>query len=149
MRAALGLTDPATILLDRLAMARQAGPRRSRPIRLPFMSRGLVQSSSVHRAAPAATPDGPPSRHHNPLPVRDDRIAKLNLDPEDRLEPRLLVGRLAADDAVEALVIGHGEPVQAELGGSFGQLVRRRGAVEKREIGVAMELGVGGHLDRR
>ena len=52
-------------------------------------------------------------------------------------------GRLGeADDAVEAVVIGDGERFQPEPGGLGGQLLGVRGAVEEREVGVAVQLGV-------
>ena len=153
VRAALRLADPATVLLDRLAMTGQTGPLRSRPIRLPVAGYGLTGSRDrpaerdpLDRPAPAAPPDRSARRHHHPIRIAADRVAQLHLDPEDGPQPRVLVGGLAADDAVEALVVGHREPAQTELGRPLGQLVRRRGTVEEREVGVAVELGIGGHV---
>jgi hypothetical protein len=34
---------------------------------------------------------------------------------------------------------------QSQFNGTFDQLVRRRGTVEEREVGVAVEFGVGDH----
>ena len=34
---------------------------------------------------------------------------------------------------------------QSQLDGTLDQLLRRRGAIEEREVGVAVEFGVGGH----
>ena len=47
------------------------------------------------------------------------------------------------DDPVQAVVVGDGQAAQAEGEGSLDELVDGRGAVEEREVGVAMELGVG------
>ena len=48
-----------------------------------------------------------------------------------------------ADRAVEPGVIRDGQPGQAQLDGPIDQVVRRGRPVEEREVGVAMELGVG------
>ncbi len=45
-------------------------------------------------------------------------------------------------------MIGDREARQPQLHGLFDQLFRRRGAVEEREIGVAVEFGVGGQGHR-
>ena len=53
-------------------------------------------------------------------------------------------GRLGeADDPVEAVVIGDGQRLEAQPGGLGGQLLGVRRAVEEREVGVAVQLGVG------
>ena len=53
-------------------------------------------------------------------------------------------GRLGeADDAVEAVVVGQGEGLEAEAGGLGGQLLGVRRPVEEGEVGVAVQLGVG------
>ena len=49
-----------------------------------------------------------------------------------------------ADDAVEAVVVGEGQGLEVEPGRLLGQLLGVRRAVEEREVGVAVELGVGG-----
>jgi hypothetical protein len=152
MRSTLRLADPAPVLLDRFAVARQPRPRRARPIRLTILGgrvHGRERVARTRTSAPsAAAPDGPPGRHGHAIWVRDDRVAQLELDAEDRQEAGLFDRRLGADDAVEALVIGHPEPEEAQLGGSLGQLVGRRSTIEEREVRVAVELGVGGHPGR-
>ena len=66
-----------------------------------------------------------------------------DLGAEHRRQPDG-AGRLGeADDPVEAVVIGDGEGVEAQSGRLGGQLLRVRRAVEEREVGVAVELGVG------
>ena len=47
-----------------------------------------------------------------------------------------------AHDAVEAVVIGEGERLEAEPGGFVDELLGVRGAVEERVVGVAVQLGV-------
>ncbi len=47
------------------------------------------------------------------------------------------------DDAVEAVMVGEGEGVEAQAGGLGGQLLGVGGTVEEREVGVAVQLGVG------
>ena len=151
MRSALGLADSAAVLLERLAMTGQPVAFGARPIRLPLARRRLGRGrwagrrTSGGRLPTTAAPDRPPGRNRDPVGIRDDRIADLDLDPEHGLQAGLLDRRLPPDDAVEALVVGHRESRQAELGGALGQLVGRRRTVQEREAGVAMELGIGGH----
>jgi hypothetical protein len=97
----------------------------------------------------APTADGPPIGDDDPIGVRHDRVAELDLDPDDRPETGLLEGRRRPDDPVETLVIGDREAAQPELGRPLGQLVRGRCAIEEREVGMAVELGVGGHRRTR
>ena len=55
-----------------------------------------------------------------------------------------LAGRLGeADHAVEAVVIGERQRLEPEAGGLGHQLLGERGAVEEREVGVGVQLGVG------
>ena len=49
------------------------------------------------------------------------------------------------DDPIEAEMIRRGQARQAELDRPLDELVGRRGAVEKREVGVAVELGIRCH----
>ena len=48
-----------------------------------------------------------------------------------------------ADRAVQPGVVGDGQPGQPQLDGPLDQVVRGRGPIEEREVGVAVELGVG------
>jgi hypothetical protein len=52
-------------------------------------------------------------------------------------------GLREADRAVEGVVIGERERREAKVTGALGELLGVRGAVEKRVIAVAVELGVG------
>ncbi len=52
-------------------------------------------------------------------------------------------GRLGeADHAVQSVVIGERERLEPEPGGLFGELLGVRGAVEEREVRMAVQLGV-------
>ena len=87
VRAALPLADPAQVLLDRLAMARQAGAGRAGPARagprsrrgrgLPAWSACRPRGAVVGRRAGTTMPSG----------SGDRRIQQLDLDPDDRTEP--------------------------------------------------------------
>src|SRR6185369_2680269 len=149
VRAALALPDPPLVLLDRLAMTGESRPIGSWPVgpalaRVRRLAGDVSERAAVDRAM-AATASGSPARDHHSIGVGDDRIAKLDLDPDHRPHAGLLERGARSDDPVEALVIGDGEAAQPELGRPLGQLVRGRGAVEEREVRMAMELGVGGH----
>ena len=74
----------------------------------------------------------------------DRRIEQLDLEAHDRMESGRLGRRHEADRAVEAVVVGDGQSGQTELDGPLDQLVRCRGTVEEREVGVAVEFGVRG-----
>jgi hypothetical protein len=143
VRAALPLADPPLVLLDGLAMTGQPSPLRSWPVRPTLPGARFVDGRGGAMTAPTA--DGPPIGDDDPIGVRHDRVAELDLDPDDRPEPGLLEGRRRPDDPVETLVIGDREAAQPELGRPLGQLVRGRRAIEEREVGMAVELGVGGH----
>ena len=82
----------------------------------------------------------PRARH--PL-VRGQARRQRDLGAEHGRHPDRAGGLGEADDAVEAVVVGEGEGLEAEAGGLGGQLLGVRGAVEEREVGVAVQLGVG------
>jgi hypothetical protein len=57
-------------------------------------------------------------------------------------------GRLGeADHAVEPVVVGDGQRLEAEAGGLLGQLLGVAGPVEEAEVRVAVQLGIGGGAD--
>ena len=149
MRAALPLADPAVVLLDRLAMTRQPGPIRSGPVgqaldgarrRGPRIGRTLGRPPRADAAAG-------PGRRHRPDPATIASSSSIST-PMTGWMPAASRGGGEPDGPVEALVIGDGEPGQAQLDGALDELVRGGRAVEEREVRVAVELGVG-HLDRR
>ena len=53
-----------------------------------------------------------------------------------------------ADRPVQAAVVRDGQPGQAQLDGPFHEVVRGRGAIEEREVRVAVEFGVRGRVPR-
>ena len=58
------------------------------------------------------------------------------------MQPRRLGGADESDRPIQPGVIRDGQPGQAELDGPFHEVVRRGRAIEEREVGVAVELGV-------
>ena len=128
-------------------MAGQPGPRRPGPVRLALASGRLVRA--VRRSAAADLRAGPVDGAGMTIRSGSATAASRSSTSTPRIgrEPDLLVGGRRPDDAVQALVIGHAEPGQAELDGPLRQLVGRRGAVEEGEVRVAVELGIGGHRD--
>ncbi len=62
----------------------------------------------------------------------------------DGAEAGLAAGVAVLDGAVEALVVGDGQGVHAQLGGAGGEGLGGGGAVEEGEVGVGVELGVHG-----
>ncbi len=92
----------------------------------------------------------PFGEHHEMLagrvgdPVRRLAHPDREFGPEDRGELDRLGRHGETDDAVEAVMVGHREGGQAETGRFIDELLRVAGAVEEREVGVAMQLGVHG-----
>ena len=78
MRAALPVADAAMVLLDRLAMTRQPGPIRSRPVGQPLDGRDT--RLRIGRDGPTAAPDAPPCRDGDTGRIRRDRVEQLDLD---------------------------------------------------------------------
>ncbi len=149
MRAADPLPDPAQVLLDRGTVARQSGAVGSRsggPALGRVGWRGLAgnpgRSGGVSRGgAPAARPA---RRDDDPGRVGDGRIEQLDLETDDRVEPGGLGRADETDRPIEAVVVRDGQPGQPQFDGPLDEVVRCRGAVEEREVGVAMEFGVRG-----
>jgi hypothetical protein len=77
------------------------------------------------------------------LPHRHRAAPEGQLAAEDGGQAQL-AGRLGhAHHAVEAVVVGDGQRLEAEAGGLLGQGLGRAGAVEEAEVAVAVQLGVG------
>ena len=144
VRSPLPVADPALVLLDGLAMTRQPSPIRTRSIGLTLAGSRVLGRRGATRSTPTAS-KAPARRGDDPLGIGGDRVAQLDLDAEHRPEADLIECAGRPDDAVQALVVGDRETGQAELDRPLGELVRRRGAVEEREVGVAVELGIGDH----
>jgi hypothetical protein len=149
MRTPLPLPDPADVLLDGVAVTRQARSVRTWPIGFAVRggrSLGVADGAGRLPRSPTAA-DAASSGDHELIRIGDDGIAQLDLRPEDDPEAGLFVGRRPTDDAVEPLVVRDAEPGKPQLERPIGELVRRRRTVEEREARVAMELGVGVHRD--
>jgi hypothetical protein len=71
-----------------------------------------------------------------------DRVAQLDLDTDDRMEPDRLRRRHESDRAVQPAMVGHGETGQAELDRALNEILGSRRSVEEREVGVAVQFGV-------
>ena len=141
MRPALPLADPAQVLLDRAPVARQPGAVRP-------WSRGqaLGRPPAPGRPRGGACRSRPPSaarRDDEPVGIGRRGIQELDLDPEHRPEPHRRCRGGEPHDAVQPVVIGDGQPRQPELRRPLGHVLDRRRAVQEREVGVAVELGVG------
>ena len=96
----------------------------------------------------AAAPVRSAARHYEATWVRDDRVDQVDLDADDRTEAGLVGHAGESDRAVEAAVVRQGERAEAEFDGSLDQLVGRGRSVEKREVAMAVQLGIGlGHDD--
>ena len=146
MRSARPRADPAQVLLDRIAMpgeARALGawPRWTAFRHDRFGGRGGRWRGST---APALTP----GRDDDTGRIGDGGIEQLDLRPDDAVEADLLGRAHESDRAVQAVAVGDGQPGQPDRRGPLDQLVRWRGPIEEREIGVGVELGVGdgGHV---
>ena len=66
------------------------------------------------------------------------------LGAEDRRQPERPSRLGEADHPVQAVVVGEGEGVEAEPGRLGDELLGVRRAVEEAEVGMAVELRVGG-----
>ncbi len=126
--ATRALTDTAQVLLDRLAAAGQPSSFGARPNR-DALGRSGLQAGAGEQAIGRDTwqgspaPDWPAGRHDDLLGIRGERIEQLDLDPEHRPEPGFASGGGEPDDAVEPVVVGNRQPRQAELQGTFDELV--------------------------
>src|SRR5712671_5781886 len=93
MRAPLPLTDSAMVLLDRIPMARQAGPLGTGAIRPTFDRVGADRAEQVDlgvdalRRPPTAAPRRASSGDDEPSRIRGNGIEQLDLDPDDRVDP--------------------------------------------------------------
>ena len=132
-------------------MTGQQRPRWTGSIGLPLPGSRIVEADPepTHRSRPPspAASGAASGWDDDPFGIRDERVAQLDLDAEDRTQPDLLVGRPSPDHPVQPLVVRDAEAGQAELDRPLGQLIRRGGAVEEREVRVAMELRIGNHRD--
>ena len=156
VRPADPLDDPTQVLLDRGAMAGQSGVRRSgaggqafggvgqRVVAGGTGNRRVDRDETAPLRAGGSATTGPARRDDDPVRICDGRIEQLDLETDDRVESHRLGRGHETDRAVQPGVVRDGQPGQAQLDRSLDQVVRRRGAIEKRKIGVAVEFGVRG-----
>ena len=122
------------------------------------VSECVLRLSRSDRPAQPGVPHRPPRQHHQMLPHRVGRPRPLppgrpgaggggqgELGAEDRAQAQCPGGLGEADDAVHAVVVGDGQRLQAEAGRLLGQLLRVGAAVQEAGVGMAVELGIGGH----
>ena len=109
MRTARRVADAAEVLAQRLTVARQAQTVRVRPGRTP------VQRNRCRLLFGGAAPGRSSTRHDEPMGVGDRRVEQLDLQTDDRAEPRRLGRRDEPDGAVEAPVVGDGEGREAQF----------------------------------
>ena len=143
MRPAAALADPAQVLLDRLAMAGQPGALGPRPDR-EALGHGRI-ARRCGRVGPAAAPSPRPrrGRDHAPVRVRDGRVEQLDLEPDDRVQarrprPRRRSGPRRTGPAWSVTA----SPVSPSSTARSTRSSGARGAIEEREVRVAVELGV-------
>jgi pyrroline-5-carboxylate reductase len=69
-------------------------------------------------------------------------VRRMQLGADDRVQPRLLRTVPEADGAVEAVRVGDRESAEPHLDGAIDEVLRMRGAIEEREVGMGVQLGV-------
>src|SRR5690606_13622509 len=74
-----------------------------------------------------------------------ESVAGAELRTDDQLELQFSCGFMGAHHACHRAFVRDGESLIAKRLRAFNQLMWMRGATQKREIGYAMQLGVGGH----
>lgn len=122
---------------------REAGEREARRA---LLSRELALAD---RSGEAGVPAGSLGEDHEMLagrvghPVRGWAAVDGELGAEDGREVDLGGRRGEPDDAVEAVVVRDGEGGEAEAARLVDELLGVTRPVEEREVGVAMQLGVG------
>ena len=92
---------------------------------------------------PAGPSPGPARRDDDPARIRDGRVQQFHLQPDDRMQADGLGRPDEADRPVQPGMVGDGQPGQPQLDGPLDQVVRGRGPIEEREVGVAVQFGVG------
>ncbi len=138
VRSALPLPDPPQVLLHRRAVPRQAGAFRSRARRQALAGERELQGRGL---APAPGPA--PRRDHDATRVGRGRVLELDLDSDDRTQPHCRRRGGETHHPVEPVVVRDREAGEAQLDRSLDHVLDRRGAVQEREVRVAVELGVG------
>ena len=156
VRPADPLDDPAQVLLDRGRDDRATGCATAGGGRAGLRWRRAAGGRRADREPPGrsrhdpalwtggSATTGPAGRDDDPVRIRDGRIEQLDLETDDRVESHRLGRGHETDRAVQPGVVRDGQPGQAQLDRPLDQVVGRRGAIEEREVGVAVEFGVRG-----
>ena len=131
----LARPNPAQVLAPRVPVAGWAEAVDRGPVHRPSRLRRLSRCRSTSARMPA-------TRDDQPAGIQDDRVEQLDLQSDDRPDARLMGSAGKPDSAIEALVIGDRQRGRAKLDRPFDQVFDGRGAVEEREIGVAVEFAV-------
>ena len=131
------LTDAAEVLLHRIAMPGQSGTVRTRPGGPTLDDERAVGCQRLPGSSPPTT-----GRHDHATGIGNGRIDELDLHADDGVEAGVLGRPDEPDRPVQAVVVGGGQAGQTQLHGPRDQLVRSRGAIEEREVGMRVQLGV-------
>ena len=143
MRPASALADPAQVLLDRIAMAGELRALGPWPRGTALENRRLRGSRPIAAPTPLAA-----GRDDYAGRIGDGRIEQVELGPDHAVQAGFLGRAHEPDRPVQPVAVRDGQPGQAQLHGPIDQLVRGRGAVEEREIGMRVEFGVRGARHR-
>ena len=138
MRPELARPNAAQVLAHGIAVARRPQPLDLRTNDAAVESRLGRNDLCGGRGSLAPAPG-----NDDAVRIRGDGIEQLDFHAHDGVEPCLVRGRGKADSAIQAQVIGQRETGQPEIDGALDEILDARRAVEEREVGVAMELGVG------
>jgi hypothetical protein len=134
MRPSLARANAAQILAHRVAM-----PGHSLPFRAWPHGHSVTRGDGRLRALTAhATAAG----NDDVVGIRQQRVEQLDLEPDEAVDARLFGGGHEADRAVQAVMIGHRDAGQPELARTLHEVVRRRCAVQEREVRMAVKLRV-------
>ena len=136
--------DAAVVLLHRIAVTGKLRSRRPRPDR-PALDGGQSLRYRVRSTTSPAT-----RRDDDGIRIGNGWVQQLDLRPDDTVQSRLLGGTHEPDRAVETVPVRGGESGQPARDRPLDEIVRGGGAVQEREVGVRVELGVRSrrHVDR-
>ncbi len=159
MGATLAIPHAPQLLAARLAMARRAQafdrwtdrptlghrdqPRPRCSSRLRSDGRGPDGRRIRPRDRSWPRSPAPTVGHDDAIGIGRSRVEQLDLQADDRSQPRLLGSGHEPDGSVETLMVGHRQAVEAQLDGTGDQVLGRRGAIEEGEVGVRVELAEG------
>ncbi len=128
VRTQLAGTHAAQVLPARLAMARRPLPGEEQPGR-PAGPRGGRAGTGEEPGGgglpPGAPARAPARRDHEPVGIQGGGIEQLDLHAHEGMQADLPGRGREAHRPVEALVVGDGQPGQAQLHGSLDEVIGR------------------------